>query len=107
MMMANALTRLVGEKGKEMPIDRYVRLKNNISQWYQEVKDRGLSEEEIKIIEPYYLPASGCPTTQEKLMLLCMDKNIAKYQAFHRALYYVLIVSFLITSLFAATVTSI
>ena len=79
MMMANALTRLVGEKGKEMPIDRYVRLKNNISQWYQEVKDRGLSEEEIKIIEPYYLPASGCPTTQEKLMLLCMDEKIAGF----------------------------
>ena len=78
-MMANALTRLVGEKGKEMPIDRYVRLKNNIDQWYQEVHERGLTEEEIKVIEPYYLPASGCPTTQEKLMLLCMDKNIAGF----------------------------
>ena len=79
MMMANALTRLVGEKGKEMPIDRYVRLKNDISQWYSEIHNRGLTEEEIKVIEPYYLPASGCPTTQEKLMLLCMDKNIAGF----------------------------
>ncbi len=79
MMMANALTRLVGEKGKERPIDRYVRMKNNIQDWYDECHSKGLSENQIKILKPYYLPSSGCPTTQEKLMLLCMDKNIANF----------------------------
>lgn len=79
MMMANALTRLTGEKGKERPIERYVRLKNNISLWYKECRDCGLSEEEIKILEPYYLPVSGCPTTQEKLMLLCMEPKLANF----------------------------
>lgn len=79
MMMANALMRLVGEKGKERPMDRYVRMKNDISLWYAECKSYGLTEDEVKSLEPYYLPVSGCPTTQEKLMLLCMDKNLANF----------------------------
>ena len=76
---ANALMRLMGEKGKERPIDRYCRLKNDINLWYQEVRDRNLSEEEIKILEPYYLPNFGTPCSQEDLMEVCMDKNIAHF----------------------------
>lgn len=72
MMMANALTRLVGERGKERPIDRYIRLRSNMNYWYAEAKKSGLTDDEIKLLEPYYLPTSGCPTTQEKLMLICM-----------------------------------
>jgi len=77
MMMANALTRLVGEKGQERPIERYIRLRDDMSQWYEEVNEYGLTKEEIKKIEPFYLPTSGCPTTQEKLMLICM--NVANF----------------------------
>lgn len=65
MASANALMRLMGEPGKERPMDRYVRIKNNIDLWYQEVRNRGLSEEEIKILEPYYLPNYGVPASQE------------------------------------------
>ena len=79
MMMANALTRLTGEKGRERPIDRYVRFKNNIQLWYAECKQWNLSDDEVKILEPYYLPVSGCPTTQEKLMLLCMEPKLAHF----------------------------
>lgn len=79
LMMANALIRLTGEKGKERPMDRYVRLKNDISQWYDECKDCGLTSDEISILEPYYLPVNGCPTTQEKLMLLCMEPKLANF----------------------------
>lgn len=79
MMMANALTRLTGEKGQERPIEKYVRFKNDITQWYQECKQWGLTDEEIKILEPYYLPVSGVPTTQEKLMLLCMEPQLSHF----------------------------
>ena len=79
LMMANALTRLTGEKGKERPIEKYVRFKNDIRLWYNECHDAGLTETEIKTIEPYYLPVSGVPTTQEKLMLLCMEKQLAHF----------------------------
>jgi len=76
---ANALMRLMGEKGKERPLDRYCRLKADIGQWYKEVRDRGLSEEEIKILEPYYLPNYGVPASQEDLMMVCMDEKIAHF----------------------------
>ena len=76
---ANCLMRLMGEKGKERPIDRYCRLKDNMSLWYKEVREKGLSEEEIKILESYYLPNYGTPTAQEDLMLVCMDEKIAHF----------------------------
>lgn len=76
---ANALMRLMGEKDKERPLDRYCRLKDDIGLWYKECRDRGLSEDEIKILEPYYLPNFGVPASQEDLMEICMDKNIAHF----------------------------
>lgn len=79
MTMANALMRLMGEKDKERPLDRYVRLKNDINEWYEEVRNRGLSENEIKVLERYYLPRKGVPALQEDLMLVCMDKDIAHF----------------------------
>lgn len=79
MMMTNALIRLTGEKGKERPMDRYIRMKNNIQEWYDECKSRHLSEEEIHILEPYYVPMYGTPTTQEKLMQLCMEPKLAHF----------------------------
>lgn len=79
MTSANAIMRLMGEKGKERPLDRYCRLKNDMGQWYKEVRDRGLSEDEIKILEPYYLPAYGVPALQEDLMLVCMDEKIGHF----------------------------
>lgn len=79
LMMANALTRLAGEKGQERPIEKYVRFKNDIQQWYKECRQHGLTEDEIAILEPYYLPVYGVPTTQEKLMLLCMEPKLAHF----------------------------
>lgn len=79
MAIANALIRLSGDKGQERPADRYVRLKADMSKWYEECERWGLSEDEIKIIEPYYLPTYGCPCSQEHLMLVCMDKSIAGF----------------------------
>lgn len=76
---ANALMRLMGEKGKERPLDRYCRLKSDIQLWYDEVKKHGLNNDEIKILEPYYLPNFGTPCSQEDLMEVCMDKNIAHF----------------------------
>ena len=79
MMMANALTRLTGEKGQERPIEKYVRFKNDMRLWYEECKHWGLTRDDIKILEPYYLPVCGVPTTQEKLMLLCMEPQLAHF----------------------------
>lgn len=80
MTISNALMRLQGEKDKERPADRYTRLKNNIEEWYDEVRHIWhLSEEEIKILEPYYLPRFGTPCAQEDMMRICMDPNISNF----------------------------
>lgn len=76
---ANALMRLMGEEGKERPIDRYCRLKNDIRLWYKEVADYGLTKEEIKVLEPYYLENYGVPCSQEDLMEVCLDPKIAHF----------------------------
>lgn len=79
MTSANALMRLMGEPGKERPIDRYCRLKADMQIWYDETRAAGLTKEEVKILEPYYLPNYGVPASQEDLMEVCLDENIAHF----------------------------
>ena len=77
---ANGLMRLMtAEKGAETPLDKYVRFKNNISLWYDEMRQAGLSEKEIKVIEPYFKSSYGVPPSQEQLMMMLMDENICGF----------------------------
>jgi DNA polymerase-3 subunit alpha len=44
---ANGLMRLMAsEPGAEMPLEKYVRYKNNINLWYNEMTKNGLTKEE-------------------------------------------------------------
>ena len=70
---------MTGEKGEENPIDKYIRFKNNISLWYQEMDKYGLTKEEQKTLEPYFKPSHGVPPSQEQMMLMLMDKNICNF----------------------------
>lgn len=79
MMSANALMRLMGEKDKERPLERYCRLKEDMSAWYQECRAAGLTESQIKTLEPYYLPNYGVPASQEDMMEICMDEHVANF----------------------------
>lgn len=79
MTSANALLRLTAQEGQERPINRYVRFKNNVKLWYEEMDKVGLTKEEQKILEPYYLRDFGVPASQEQLMLCVMDKNISNF----------------------------
>ena len=56
---------MTAEKGAENPIDKYVRFKNNISLWYKEMDNAGLTKEEQKTLEPYFLSSYGVPPSQE------------------------------------------
>lgn len=76
---ANNLMRLMGEDGKEQPLDMYVRYKSNINEWYRDMKKCKLTEDEIKIIEKHLLKNYGVCSTQEGMMMLSMDKNIANF----------------------------
>ena len=77
---ANGLMRLMtAEKGQESPMDKYIRFKNNINLWYQEMKEYGLTEKEQKILEPYFKQSYGVPPSQEQLMKMLMDKDICHF----------------------------
>jgi hypothetical protein len=76
---ANNLMRLMVEDGAEQPLEMYVRYKQDINQWYQDMKTFGLQEHEIKIMEKHLLKDYGVCSTQEGMMLLTMDNNVADF----------------------------
>ena len=77
---ANGLMRLMtGGPGEEQPLDKYVRFKNNISLWYTEMRNAGLSYEEQKDLEPYFLSSYGVPPSQEQLMRMLMDEKLCGF----------------------------
>ena len=76
---ANGLMRLMGEEGAERPMDKYNRFKKDISLWYQEMTDFGLTKEEQHTLEPYFKSSYGVPPSQEQLMRMLMDDNICHF----------------------------
>jgi DNA polymerase-3 subunit alpha len=77
---ANGLMRLMAaEKNQESPMEKYIRFKENIGLWYAEMREFGLTEEEQKVVEPYFLSSYGVPPSQEQLMKMLMDKNICHF----------------------------
>ena len=77
---ANGLMRLMAsEQGAEMPLDKYVRYKNNISLWYKEMERCGLTKDEQKVVEPYFKSSYGVPPSQEQLMRMLMDEHICGF----------------------------
>ena len=76
---ANAVMRLMPQPGEEAPIDRYVRFKGDIEQWYQEMYAAGLTEDEVAVLEKYLLPKYGNAPEQEDVMLIVMDPEISGF----------------------------
>lgn len=76
---ANSLMRLMSDGGEEQPIDTFIKYKNDISLWYEELNNYNLNDEEIKVLEEHLLKLNGVAETQESVMLLSMDKRIAGF----------------------------
>ena len=74
----NSIMRLMSEE-EEQPIDTFIRFKNDISLWYQEMRKHGLTDEEISIFEKYLKPLNGLSDTQENVMQMAMDENITGF----------------------------
>ena len=75
---ANGLMRLMTGDG-EQPIDKYVRFKNDINLWYDEMKRYGLTEDEMEALKPHFLKSHGVPPSQEQLMTMLMDERICGF----------------------------
>lgn len=75
---ANTVMRLMCE-GKEQPLEKYARYKHDIQEWYNDMRNYGLNEEEISILEPLLLHDSGVCGTQESMMSLVMNERIANF----------------------------
>ena len=76
---ANNLMRLMVEDGAEQPLEMYVRYKQDINQWYQDMQSFGLQDKEIKIMEKHLLKSYGVCSTQEGMMMMTMDDDIAGF----------------------------
>ena len=72
----NSLIRLQGEIS---PLDVYVKYKNNIELWYQDMRDYGLTQSDIDIMKEYLLDSYGVMENQESCMRISMDKRISGF----------------------------
>ena len=74
MTAANAMMRLMSEKGKESQQDRYVRIKNQgLKVFDLEMRKANLTEKEISIMHKHCDPYYGCCPIQEQMMEILMD----------------------------------
>lgn len=79
MTNANALMRLMGEKGKETPMEKYARMKKTPGLWMEEAKSYNLTNSELEVIKKYYSRHHGVPPFQEDLMVVLMDKDVCNF----------------------------
>lgn len=75
---ANSLMRLMSDHG-EQPMDKYIRYKNDINEWYKDMEDFGLTPEEIKLVRKHLDKDNGVCSSQEGMMLLTMDEEVANF----------------------------
>lgn len=79
LLTSNSVLRLMAEEGKEQPLNIYASYKNNIDGWYNEMSCAGLTIDEQHLLEKYLLPVYGVAASQELMMMLSMDPNIAGF----------------------------
>lgn len=75
----NSLMRLMPMEDGTVPIDKFVKFKNDIQKWYDELDKYEIPLEEIKVLERHYLQSFGVPNTQEEMMILLMDKDVCGF----------------------------
>ena len=74
MTAANAMMRLMSEKGKESQQDRYVRIqKRGLEEFDREMHEAGLDANMIALMHKHCDQYWGCCAIQEQMMMLLMD----------------------------------
>ena len=75
----NSLMRLMPMEDGTVPTDKFVKFKENLQLWYDELKKFNIPEHEIPILERHYLLSFGVPNTQEEMMILLMDEEVCNF----------------------------
>ena len=73
----NSVIRLMAqEKGGETPLEIWSKYRKNIRLWYNEMREYGLSEEEIKWLANYPDITNGIAESQESMMKLLQEPKL-------------------------------
>ena len=76
----NSVMRLMAqEKGGETPLHKYARFKNDITEWYKEMDEAGLTLEEQEILKEILGVSCGICEAQEYLILLVTHPKIGGF----------------------------
>lgn len=76
----NSVMRLMAqEEGAEQPLQKYARFKNDIMQWYKEMSDYGLTQDEQEILKDILKTSSGICEAQEYLVILTQHPKIGGF----------------------------
>lgn len=79
MSSANGLIRLMGEEGIERPMEKYVRYKNNLQLWRDEMDRYKLNDKEKVAIGKHLDSTYGVGISQEQVMRVLMEKDLCNF----------------------------
>ena len=79
MALANDVMRLAGTYDGESPTDRFVRYKYNYDQAIKEMKDYGLNDREIALVEKHFGESYTVSCEQEQFMEFLLDSEITGF----------------------------
>lgn len=76
--LANGLMRLAVPEG-EQPMDKYVRYRKDINEWYKDMTDYGIGVEEQEILKDLLSPYYGLMIAQATMMKVLMDERVCGF----------------------------
>lgn len=79
MAALNSVMRLMSLDGGETPLERYARFRNDITQWYQEMSDYGLTEAEQAFVRKHAEKTYGLLPNQEQFMQIVQAPEVGGY----------------------------
>lgn len=75
----NSILRLMGSgDSAETPLERYARYAD-VKEWEKDCHNYGLNENEMDVVRQYCSDSRMLPESQEKVMLISMDKRVAGF----------------------------
>ena len=76
--LANGLMRLAVPDG-EQPMDKYVRYRKDINEWYADMTEYGINDSEQEIFKRLLSKYNGVLISQEQMMIILMDKEVCNF----------------------------